>query len=59
MGEQGNEKTAWGAASGEINVERGAGSGLAKENVELRKLVVILVLYEAMVLSRCRKLVWY
>ncbi len=49
-------KTAWGAASGEINVERGAESGLAKENMELRKLVAILVLYDAMVLSRCRNL---
>ncbi len=37
MGERGNEKMAWGAASGEINVERGAGSGLAKENVETTK----------------------
>ncbi len=49
-------KTAWGAAIGKINVERGAESGLAKENVELRKLVAILVLYDAMVLSRCRNL---
>ncbi len=56
MGERGNGKTAWGAASGEINVEQGAESGLAKENVELRKLVAILVLYDAMVLSRCRNL---
>ncbi len=31
MGERGNGKTAWGAASGKINVERGAESGLAKE----------------------------
>ncbi len=38
-------------ASGEINVERGAEGGLARENVELRKLVAILVLYDAMVLS--------
>ncbi len=56
MGERGNEKTAWGAASGEINMERGAESGLAKENVELRKLVAILVLYDVMVLSRCQNL---
>ncbi len=56
MGERGDEKTAWGAAIGEINVERGAESGLVKENVELRKLVAILVLYEAVVLSRCRNL---
>ncbi len=31
MGERGNEKTAWGAASGEINVERGAEGVLARE----------------------------
>ncbi len=43
MGERGDEKTAWGTASGEINVE-------------LRKLMAILVLYDAMVLSRCRNL---
>ncbi len=56
MGERGYEKTAWRAAIGKINVERGAESGLAKENMELRKLVAILVLYDAMVLSRCRNL---
>ena len=56
MGERGYEKTAWGTASGEINMERGAEGGLARENVELRKLVAILVLYDAMVLSRCRNL---
>ncbi len=43
MGERGNEKTVWGTASGEINVE-------------LRKLMAILVLYNAMVLSRCQNL---
>ncbi len=35
------------------NVERGAGGGMVRENVELRKLAMILVLYDAMVLSRC------
>ncbi len=45
-----------GTASGEINVERGAEGGLSRENMELRKLVVILVLYDAMMLSRCRNL---
>ncbi len=44
---------AWGTASGEINVEQGAEGVLARENMELRKLVVILVLYDVMVLSRC------
>ncbi len=43
MGERGDEKTVWGTASGEINME-------------LRKLMAILVLYDAMVLSRCRNL---
>ncbi len=56
MGERGDEKTVWGTASDEINVERGAEGVLARENVELRKLVAILVLYDAMVLSRCRNL---
>ncbi len=56
MGERGDEKTAWGTASGEINVERGAEGGLARENVELRKLVAILVLYDVMMLSQCRNL---
>ncbi len=40
-----------GTASGEINVEQGTGGGLVRENVELRKLVAILVLYDARVLS--------
>ncbi len=31
MGERGYEKTAWGTASGEMNVERGAESVLARE----------------------------
>ena len=56
MGERGDEETAWRTASGEINVGRGAEGVLARENVELRKLVAILVLYDAMVLSRCRNL---
>ena len=51
MGERSDEKTAWGTASGEINVERGAEGVLARENMELRKLVAIRVLYDAMVLS--------
>ncbi len=36
-----------GPASGEINMEQDAEGGLARENVELQKLVVILVLYSA------------
>ncbi len=31
MGERGNEKMAWGTASGEINVEQGAEGVLARE----------------------------
>ena len=48
MGARGDEKTAWRTVSGEINVGRGAEGVLARENVELRKLVAILVLYDAM-----------
>ncbi len=39
---------------GEINVERGAEGKLARENVELQKLVAILVLYDVRVLCRCQ-----
>ncbi len=45
-----------GTASGEINMERGAEGVLARENVELRKPVAILVLYDAMLLSQCQNL---
>ena len=31
MGERGDEKTAWGTASGKINMERGAEGVLARE----------------------------
>ena len=41
-------------ASGEINMEQGAEGGLARENVKLQKLVAILVLYDARVLSQCQ-----
>ncbi len=56
MGERGYEKTAWGTASGEINVERGAEGVLAREKRGTTKTVAILVLYDVMVLSRCRNL---
>ncbi len=56
MGERSNEKNGVGTVSGKINVERGAEGGLARENVELQKLVAILVLYDAMMLSRCQNL---
>ncbi len=59
MGALSDEKNGVVTASGKINVERGAEGGLARENVELRKLVAILVLYDAMVLSRCRNLSGY
>ncbi len=39
---------------GEINVERGAEGELARENMELQKLVAILVLYNVRVLCRCQ-----
>ncbi len=45
-----------GTVSVEINVGRGAEGGLARENMELRKLAMILVLYDARVLSRCRNM---
>ncbi len=38
------------------NIERGAESGMVRENVELQKLMMILVLYNVRVLSRCRNL---
>ncbi len=38
------------------NIERGAGGGMSRENVELRKLARILVLYDARVLSQCQNL---
>ncbi len=43
-----------GTVSGKINVERGAEGGLVRKNMELQKLVAILVLYDARVLSRCQ-----
>ncbi len=36
------------------NIERGAEGGMARENVELQKLAMILVLCSAMVLSQCQ-----
>ncbi len=39
---------------GEINMEQGAEGGLARENVELQKLAVVLVPYNVMVLSQCQ-----
>ncbi len=53
MSEQGNEKTEWRLCVIIENVERGAGSGMVRENMELQKLATILVLYDVMVLSRC------
>ena len=56
MSEWGDWENGVGTASGEIDVERGAEGGLARENVELQKLAMILVLYGAMVLSQCQNL---
>ncbi len=36
------------------NVERGAGGRMVRENMELQKLAMILVLYDVIVLSRCQ-----
>ncbi len=41
------------------NIERGTEGGMARENMELQKLMMILVLYGAMVLVLTSKLVWY
>ncbi len=54
MSEWGNEKTKQWLCVSRENVERGVGSGIVRENMELRKLAAILVLYNAMVLNRCR-----
>ncbi len=35
-------------------MEQGAEGGLARENMELRKLVAILILYDARVLCQCQ-----
>ncbi len=51
MSERDNGKTERGLCVARENVERGAGGGMSRENVELRKLVRILVLYDARVLS--------
>ncbi len=36
------------------NMKQGAEGGMARENMELQKLVVVLILYNVMVLSQCR-----
>ena len=46
-------KCGWRQRVARENVERYAGGGMVRENVELQKLVMILVLYDVMVLSRC------
>ncbi len=56
MSERVDGKTEWGLCVARENIERGAESGMARENVELQKLAIILVLYNARVLSRCRNL---
>ncbi len=56
MSERVDGKTEWGLGVARENIERGAGGGMSRENVELRKLAIILVLYDARVLSRCRNL---
>ncbi len=54
MSERGDKKMEWGLCVVKENVEWGGGGGMARENVELWKLVMILVLYNVMVLSRCQ-----
>ncbi len=53
MSEQVDGKTECGLCVARENIERGAESGMARENMELQKLVIILVLYDVRVLSRC------
>ncbi len=56
MSEQVDGKTECGLCVARENIEQGAGGGMSRENVELRKLARILVLYDARVLSQCRNL---
>ncbi len=56
MSERVDGKMGWGLCVARENVERGAESGMARENVELQKLAIILVLFDARVLSQCRNL---
>ncbi len=46
----------WGLCVTRENIERGTESGMVRENVELQKLAMILVLYDVRVLSRCENL---
>ncbi len=54
MSEQGNEKMEWGLCVAKENVKQGAGGEMARENMELQKLAMILVLYDTMVLCWCQ-----
>ncbi len=56
MSERGVRKMEWRQHRVRENVKRGTESGMARENMELRKLVMILVLYDVRVLSRCQNL---
>ncbi len=56
MSERVDGKMEWGLCVARENVERGTESGMVRENVELRKWAIILVLYDVRVLSRCRNL---
>ncbi len=56
MSERDDGRTERGLGVARENVERGAESGIARENVELQKLAIILILFNARVLSRCRNL---
>ncbi len=56
MSEQVEGKTEWGLCVARENIEQGAESWMARENVELQKLAMILVLYDVRVLSQCRNL---
>ncbi len=53
MSERDNGRTEQGLCVARENIERSAGGGMSRENVELRKMARILVLYDVRVLSRC------
>ncbi len=59
MSERVNGKTEWGLCVVRENVERGAESGMMRENVELRKLAIITGPIQCEGAESMSKLVWY
>ncbi len=54
MSEQGDVKMEWRLRVAIENMEWGTEGGMVRENVELWKVVAILVLYDVTVLSQCQ-----